>query len=119
MRVLLATDGSKYAEHAASLLARMPPHSQPLELAILAVTPLVGFHGSLDVVEWMERNQEAEKQRVAEACRRIEGLFEGVDVRLQTIFVNGHPGSTIVRGEALKSELVVLGAVGSSESSSE
>ncbi|MEZ6077135.1 MAG: hypothetical protein R3C56_16145 [Pirellulaceae bacterium] len=75
MRVLLATDGSKYAEHAASLLARLP-HSQPLELAILAVTPLVGFHGSLDVVEWMERNQEAEKQRVAEACRRIEGLFE-------------------------------------------
>ncbi|MEZ6152959.1 MAG: universal stress protein [Pirellulaceae bacterium] len=114
MRVLLATDGSKYAEHAASLLARLP-HSQPLELAILAVTPSVGFHGSLDVVEWMERNQEAEKRKVAEACRRIEGLFEGADVRLQTIFVNGHPGSTIVaQAEELKSELVVLGAVGSS-----
>lgn len=113
MRVLLATDGSKHAEQAASLLARLP-HSHPLELAILAVTPPRGFHGAIDVVEWLERSQEAEKQKMVEACGRIERLFEGADAQLQTIFVNGHPGSTIVaQAEALKSELIVLGAVGS------
>lgn len=113
MRVLLATDGSKHAEHAAGLVARLP-HSQPLELAILAVTPPLGFHGSIDVVEWLERSQEAEKIKVVEACRRIEQLFEGADVRLQTIYANGHPGSTIVaQAEMLKSELIVLGAMGS------
>lgn len=114
MRVLLATDGSEHAEHAASLLARLP-HSQPLELAILAVTPPRGFHGSIDVVEWMERSQEAERQRVVDACLRIERLFEGADVRIQTILADGHPGSTIVaQAEKLQSELVVLGAVGAS-----
>ncbi len=114
MRVLLATDGSKHAEHAANLLARLP-HSQPLELTILAVTPLMDFHGSIEVVEWMKRSQESDKQKVADACRRIARLFEGADCRLQTVVVDGHPGSTIVaQAVTLKSELVVLGAMGAS-----
>ncbi len=112
MRVLLATDGSKHAEQAASLLARLP-HAQPLELTVLAVTPMIEFHGSVDVAQWMKRSQETEKLRGQEACRRIERLFEGADAKITSQVVDGHPGSTIVdQAGALGIELIVLGALG-------
>lgn len=112
MRVLLATDGSKHAEQAASLLARLP-HAQPMELTVLAVTPMFEFHGSIDVVQWMKRSQEAEALKGQEACQRIEKLFEGADVKIRSQIVEGHPGSTIVeQAGSLGAELVVLGAIG-------
>jgi nucleotide-binding universal stress UspA family protein len=112
MRVILATDGSKHAEQAASLLARLP-HAQPLELIVLAVTPMLDFHGSLEVVEWMKRSKEAEKVKALEVCQRIERLFEGANARVQSRVIEGHPGSTIVGlAESWNAELVVLGAMG-------
>ncbi len=112
MRVLLATDGSKHAEQAASLLARLP-HSNPLELTVLAVTPMLDFHGSIEVVEWMKHSKEGEKLKGLEACHRIERVFEGANAKVTSQVVDGHPGSTIVaQAESLGAELVVLGAVG-------
>lgn len=48
-----------------------------MELTVLAVTPMFEFHGSIDVVQWMKRSQEAEALKGQEACQRIEKLFEG------------------------------------------
>lgn len=112
MRVILATDGSKHAEQAASLLARLP-HAQPLELIVLAVTPMMEFHGSLEVVEWMKRSKEAEQIKALEVCQRIERLFEGANASVELRVVEGHAGSTIVaQAESWDAELVVLGAMG-------
>lgn len=114
MKVLLATDASKNAEKAAWFLARLP-HSERLELTILAVTAKHEIHGSPDIMDWLHRNAEAEKLRIAEACQQIERLFAGADATVETVVVEGHPGKTIVaEAKSRKSELVVLGAVGHS-----
>ena len=112
MKVLLATDGSKHADEAAWLLARLP-HEETLELTIMNVTPLLDFHGSTEVVDWIKKNAEAEKTRAVELCERVAKIFEGADATIDTHVIEGHPGESIVaEAEALKVDLIVLGAVG-------
>lgn len=115
MRVLLATDGSKHAEEAAWLLAHLS-HNDPLELTVLAVTPMIEIHSSYAVfVEWNKRNAPAEIAQATEACRRIERVFEGANARVEIIVAEGHSGKTIVsEAEARDIDLVVIGALGRS-----
>ncbi len=114
MRILLATDGSENATGAAALLAHLP-HKEPLELTVLFVSYIPEFHGSRDVVEWMEQNLAAEGERANRVFQRIREMFAGANAKLDCVFLKGQVGKTII--EEAKSrgiELVVLGAVGHS-----
>ncbi len=112
MKVLLATDGSKHAEAAARLLAKLP-HDERLELTVIAVTPSVEIHGSVEVVDWMRRNSQAEGDRALENCRRVERYFTGADAAVHNLVVEGHAGQEIIdHAESLDADLIVVGSVG-------
>ena len=112
MKVLLATDGSVHAKQAAALLAHLP-HRDTLQLDIVFVSHAPDFHGTREVVEWMERHIAADRQRADSVFAEIEGMFAGANARLNTIFAKGQVGTTIIEhAQSLGSELVVLGAVG-------
>jgi nucleotide-binding universal stress UspA family protein len=114
MKVLLATDGSKYSEDAAWLVAHLP-HSEPLELTILFVTQLLNITGAPGVEEWYQRSIAAENERAAEACKRIEQMFAGANCRTTSVVAQGNPSETILNeAEARAIDLIVLGAVGHS-----
>ncbi len=114
MHVLLATDGTEYAEEAAWLLSHLP-HSETLELTILSVLRTPEFYGSAEVAEWLDRNAEAEKVQAVQACGRVEQLFLGADVRIESVVSEGHTGKTILQEARQRDvDLIVLGAVGHS-----
>lgn len=114
MKVLLATDDSEHATHAASLLAHLP-HREPLNLTVLFVNYAPEFHGSREVVEWMEKSLSAAKDRADETFRRIEEMFAGANATLKNVFVEGQVGRTIVEEAQTRGiELIVLGAIGHS-----
>ncbi|MEZ6138159.1 MAG: universal stress protein [Pirellulaceae bacterium] len=114
MKVLLATDGSKAAEEAAAFLAHLP-HPDRMELTVLAISPTFEFHGSREVVDWIQRNLETERQRAVDACQRVEAIFEGANASVETVITEGHAAKTIVaEAKARGSELIVLGALGHS-----
>lgn len=134
MRVLLATDGSPHAEHAAALLSRLP-HAEPLEVTVMTTvilpdvgsgapltgspftgapspeTPSIGTPAVAWETEFLEQQQELAKQHYA----HIEGMFEGADARLQHRMGGGHVGQSIVEAaKEIDADLIVLGAKGHS-----
>jgi nucleotide-binding universal stress UspA family protein len=114
MKVLLATDGSEHARHAASLLAHLP-HNETLELTTLYVNSTPEIHGSREVVEWMKHHSESQQARAAKIFQQVEAMFEGANVQLDNLFVEGHVGTQIVEQARTRgSELIMLGAMGHS-----
>lgn len=112
MKILLATDGSEHATGAAKLLARLP-HKEPLELTVLFVSYAWEAYGSQEVVAWMERSIDAERERADKVFQHIQEMFSGADVKLECVFLNGQVGRTIIeQAKSRDIELVVLGAVG-------
>lgn len=114
MKVLIATDGSAYAETAAKLLARLP-HAEPLELIVVAVNQRHEFLGPSRYMEWMDRSYWIEQSRLRKACENIEQIFQGADVSIHSLVIEGHAAQAIVRESQLRNvDLVVIGAVGHS-----
>lgn len=115
MKVLLATDGSKSAEDAAGLLARLP-HTQPLILTVLAVKYFPGFQSNIDHAEWVRvGGEQFSMNKSKEACKRIEAMFQGADVQVESLVLEGHPGITIVeQAKSRDVDLIVVGAQGHS-----
>lgn len=114
MKVLLATDGSDDAKQAAALLAHLP-HRDTMELAVVYVNHTPEFHGSRDVVQWMEKALEAERLRSTKVFGEVEEMFAGANAKLQTVFAEGQIGTTIVeQAQVHGSELIVVGATGHS-----
>jgi nucleotide-binding universal stress UspA family protein len=114
MKVLLAADGSEHSRHAASLLAHMP-HREPLDLTILFVNATPEIHGSREVVEWMKQYSESQQSRATKIFGEVAAMFEGANVQLDSLVVEGHVGTQIVeQARDRGSELIVLGAVGHS-----
>ena len=114
MKILLATDGSENATGAAKLLARLP-QKEPLELTVIYVSYIPEFHGSRDVVEWMERSLAAESERADSVFQHIQNMFAGADAKLECVFLNGQVGKTIIeQAKSREIELIVLGAIGHS-----
>jgi nucleotide-binding universal stress UspA family protein len=75
MKVLIATDGSEHAEQAAKLLARLP-HVDRLDLTIVSVNQRREVLGSMEYMEWMDRNFWLEQTRLEKACQHIESMFD-------------------------------------------
>lgn len=114
MKVLLATDGSVSAEIAGSLLARLP-HSDRLELTILAVPPILEIFGTSKVIEWAKQVSASEKERAMIVCQHLAKVFEGADAEIEIVVGEGNAGSAIVsQAKARECELIVLGAIGHS-----
>lgn len=114
MKVMLATDGSQHATEAASLLAHLP-HREPLELTVANVSYQAEFHGSMEVMDWMEKNRQAERERAEAAYMNIEEMFAGANATLQPLYLEGQVGRTLVdEAKSRDIELIVLGAVGHS-----
>jgi nucleotide-binding universal stress UspA family protein len=112
MKVLIATDGSECAEVAAKLLARLP-HADPLELTIVSVNQRRELVGAVEYAEWVDRNFWLQQTRLEKACQRIEQMFEGANVSIESVVVEGHAAQAIVHeAKARNVDLVVIGAVG-------
>lgn len=114
MKVLLATDGSNNAIDAGQLLAHLP-HSKKLDLVIVSVVESHQLHGSREVIDWIQENQDAERQNAQAACDKIGAMFEGANVSVSTLICDGHAGERIVsQAKQHQAELIVVGAEGHS-----
>ena len=114
MKVILATDGSQFAEEAAWLLSHLP-HSEKLELIVLFVSNMPSLHGASNTAELIERLEAADKTKAASLFAHLKDIFDGANASIELVVSHGHIGTTIVReAEARKINLIVLGAVGHS-----
>lgn len=114
MRVILATDGSQFAEEAACLLAHLP-HSEKLELIVLFISNMPNLHGTSITAELMKRLEVADEKKAASLFAHLKDIFDGANGSIELVVSHGHIGTTIVReAEARKINLIVLGAVGHS-----
>ena len=114
MKVILATDGSQFAEEAAWLLAHLP-HSEKLELIVLFISNIPNLHGAGNTLELMEQLKVADRQKSASLFAHLKELFDGANASIELVVSHGHVGTTIVReAEARNINLIVLGAVGHS-----
>ena len=114
MKILLATDGSRFAENAAAFLAHLP-HSQKLDLVILSVAETPLLHGSQEVVSWIKSNQEAEKKNCESACKSAAEMFTGANANVSWMTTEGHVAKRIVKcANDIDADLIVVGAKGHS-----
>ena len=114
MKVILATDGSQFADEASWLLAHLP-HSEKLELFVLFISNMPNLHGSSNAAELMERLEVADKEKAASLFAHLKKLFDGANASIELVVSHGHIGTTIVReADSRKVNLIVLGAVGHS-----
>ncbi len=114
MKVMLATDGSQYAEEAAWLLAHLP-HSERLELTVLFVTNTPNLRGIKNADDLMRRLEAADKKKAVSLLEHLRNLFDGANASIELVVKHGHIGAAIVReAESQRSDLVVLGAIGHS-----
>lgn len=112
MKIILATDGSKYAEEAAWLLAHLP-HQETLELTVLFVCNIPALGGPAS--ELTKRLQAEDEQRASAVFTQLRDIFEGANATLELVVTHGHIGETILNeSESRKIDLIVLGAVGHS-----
>lgn len=112
MKILLATDGSRFAENAAAFLAHLP-HREPLDLTVLSIAEPPFLHGSQEVIAWIKKNQDAERVRCAEACNNTLEMFAGANAKVTCETLEGHPGRLIVKRAAeIEADLIVIGAKG-------
>ena len=114
MKIILATDGSQYAEEAAWLLAHLP-HSEKLELTVLFISNVPNLHGARNIAELMKRLEISDKEKAVSVFAHLKSIFEGANASLELVVGEGHVGTRIVHeAEVRKSDLIVLGAVGHS-----
>ncbi len=114
MKVILATDGSQFAEEAAWLLAHLP-HSEKLELTVLFISNIPNLHGSRDIEDLTKRLEAADREKAKSLFAHLKNTFDGANATLELVVGEGHVGTKIVRAaEVRKCDLIVLGAVGHS-----
>jgi nucleotide-binding universal stress UspA family protein len=113
-KVLLASDGSNYAEEAAWFLSHLP-HSERLDLNVLTVLQIPYANHRYATPNSVSDCVDRERASAAGAFQRIEEMFEGANVTLRHIVREGHRGQAIVDvAKELDADLAVVGARGSS-----
>jgi len=113
-KILLAVDGSAYAETAARFVSHLP-HDEKLELTVLTVLQTPYVNHSYPTAEAIDELYHRDKDAAAETYAKISAWFTGANVTLRHVMPQGHPGQAIVKAaEDEASELVVLGARGRS-----
>ena len=114
MKVLLATDGSEYADEAARFLAHLP-HAERLDVSVLTVINIPYVNSTRPNSEWRPECVRRESEAAQAVFEKVAEMFAGANAGLRHLTHEGYLGETIVE-EARKSEsdLVVLGARGRS-----
>ncbi len=113
-RVLLATDGSTHADHAAWLLSHLP-HEDHLHITVLTVLQVPEVHFAYPTAGWISECLEREREDALSAFSKIEEMFEGANVTLEHCLKEGHRARQIVDlAEKRGVDLIVLGARGRS-----
>jgi len=114
MRVLLATDGSQYAEEAAWLLSRLP-HDETLELIVLTVIHIPYVPSPRPSNDWMSECLESEKSFAVRTYQEVAKMFEGADANVRHVVREGHLGQAIIDvAKEERADLIVMGAKGHS-----
>ncbi len=112
--ILLATDGSAAAEHAADFLAHLPHDKKYTLLVVSALTPPYSPETTLST-KWIEISLEQDRTAAMDAFARIAKRFEGANVDLKHVIEKGHAGEAVCRiARENKGDLVVIGATGHS-----
>ncbi len=101
MKILLGTDGSRYARHAARFLRNSLDEAQPLGIDVLAVLPGTGPTSSGPV------NPEFAERWADEAA----SLFTDLPGEVHTLVTQGDPGRVLVE-RSVDYDLVVVGVKG-------
>jgi nucleotide-binding universal stress UspA family protein len=107
MKILLATDGSKYSDGAARFLARFNL-SQADEITVLHVIPGVPFphSGGSYQAALMQLGEELAPMIIDETA----GLLKDLRAKVSTAVTTGHPADAIVAvGRQSGSDLIVMG----------
>jgi nucleotide-binding universal stress UspA family protein len=107
MRILLATDGSKYSDGAARFLTRFAL-SKADEITVLHAIPGVPFShgGSPYVASLMQLGEELAPMIIDETA----GLLKGLPAKVSTAVARGHPADAIVAvANQSGPDLIVMG----------
>lgn len=113
-KIMIATDGSEYSQHAAEFLARLP-HAEELEMTVASVvnTPRVYTNGSQ--AQWLSDYVGELKHQASEGFEQIQQIFAGANVHLHHEVIQGPVGPTLVDlAKQVEADLVVMGARGHS-----
>ena len=114
MKVLIATDGSTHAMHAAEFFSRLPHHA-PLDLTVVTSIVYPNLHPADAVTMWPPEIWEQLRESANEAVDRVHSLFDGADATIVKEVLEGHAGESIVdKAAAIETDLIVLGAKGHS-----
>lgn len=113
-RVLLATDGSGFAEEAAWFLSHLP-HANRLDFTVLTVLDDPAIARNYAAAVQQKESIEREKAMASDAYQKILQMFAGANATLSHIVKEGHRGETIVQvAEQVDADLVIVGARGHS-----
>ena len=113
-KVLLASDGSRFAAEAAWFLSHLP-HKRELELSVLTVLQIPYTNHRYATPNTISDCVDRERASAARAFEKIEGMFEGANVTLRHLVREGHRGQTILEvAKEIDADLAVVGARGSS-----
>ncbi len=119
MKVLLATDGTKYGEAAAEMLGKIKLADGD-EVKIICVVDMalpmaIDIYGGYipDTTEMEKVARENAAQVVADTSEKVRGSFGDAKVSLSTDILFGSPDSRIVEtAEEMKTDLIIIGSHG-------
>ncbi len=113
-KVLLASDGSSFAEEAAWFLSHLP-HDKKLDLNVLTVLQIPYTHHRYASANSLSECVDRERASAAKAFEAVQQMFEGANATLRHIVREGHRGQTIVDvAKEIDADLTVVGARGRS-----
>ncbi len=105
MKILFATDGSKYSDSAARFLGRFK-FSQADEITVLYVIPNVPHSGGSYLKALMQLGEELAPMIVDETA----GLLKDLGAYVSTLVTRGHPADAILAaGRRSASDIIVMG----------
>lgn len=114
LKILLASDGSKNAMQAASLVAHMAM-VEPVEVIVMTVIQMPEVGGMVAVESWLPELLQQEQQQANEVYAATEKVFAGTKASLRSLIREGLVGYELVaEAEDSQVDLVVIGAKGHS-----
>lgn len=114
MKVLLATDGSSHATHAAKFLSELPLEGE-FELTVLTVTYDPAEHTREKDLPWISEFRQRERASVQKHHAEIQEMFAGRCESPSTLHHTGDAVQEILStATRISADLIVLGAVGHS-----
>lgn len=112
MKILVCTDGSEHSFKAMEEAAKIAAGLKNAEVTVVnvdEVLPDIPYFSEESLKEMEGRNKAEREQILAEAVK----VFEGKNIKFNTMIKKGHPASTIIElAKAGKFDVVVIGSRG-------